>query len=149
MINKVTAEVTAEIAVETGPARRGLGEAVGEVWRLLKKGIDFPLATHTKLHTELRELAGPHMPVLVHKRAKIAETRGPLEDENWFGELGDFVTRMLWPYIEESPALGGRSKNCVAEMLDEIVASEQRSMTELALADILPRTSRFDTSWAS
>jgi hypothetical protein len=141
--------ITAEVVGETAAPRRGLGEAVGEVWRLLKRGIDFPVVTHTRLHTELRELAAPRLPVLVHKRAKIAETRGSLEDENWFGELGDFVTRMLWPYIEESPALEGRSKNCVAEMLDEIVASEQRSMAELALADILPRTSRFDQSWAS
>jgi hypothetical protein len=55
---------------------------------------------------------------------------------------------MLWPYLQESAVLNGRSKNCVAELLDDIVAAEQRNH-DLAMADIIPRTSRFDTSWAT
>jgi hypothetical protein len=125
-----------------------LGEAVREVWRLLKQGIDLPAVKPPALQAELRELAAPHMPVLVHKRAKVSENPGMLDDERWFGELSDFVSQMLWQHIQASEALAGRSKNCVAELLDEIVAMEQRSMTERALADILPRTSRFETGWA-
>ena len=125
-----------------------LGEAVREVWRLLKQGIDLPGVKPPALQAELRELAAPHMPVLVHKRAKVSAKPGVLEDERWFGELNDFVSGMLWQHIQASEALAGRSKNCVAELLDEIVAMEQRSMAEMALADILPRTSRFESGWA-
>ena len=124
-------------------------EAVKEVWRLLKQGIEFSTMREPKLQAELRELAAPHMPLLVYKRAKVGATTGTVEDEKWLGELSDFVSRMLWPYIQESAALSGRSKNCVAELLDEIVAAEQRSGADMALADIIPRTSRFDTSWAT
>ena len=127
--------------------RTGLGGAIREVWRLLKQGIEF--SVEPKLQSEVRDLAAPHMAVLVHKRAKVGATTGTLEDEQWFGELGDFVSRMLWPYLQESPVLNGRSKNCVAELLDEIVAAEQRNFHDLAMADIIPRTSRFDTSWAT
>ena len=127
----------------------GFGTSLREVWRLLKQGIDFSTLGEPKLHSELREMAAPHMAVLVHKRSKVGANTGPIEDEQWYGELGDFVSRMLWPYLQTSPALNGRSKNCVAELLDEIVASEQRVVCERAMVDILPRTSRFDTSWAT
>jgi hypothetical protein len=131
-------------------ASRSFKYGVQEVWRLLKQGVEFPMVPHSPLHNELRELSRPHMAVLVHKRAKISQTRGPLDDESWFGELSDFVGRMIWPYLAENPVLAGRSKNCVAEMLDEIVAHEQQRSVTAALADILPRTSRFDScSWAS
>jgi len=131
-------------------SERSFKQAVQEVWRLLKQGIEYPMVPHSPLHSELRELAEPHMAVLIYKRSKISQTRGPLDDENWFGELSDFVARMLWPYLEENPVLAGRSKNCVAEMLDEIVAHEQQHSVDAALADILPRTSRFDSgSWAT
>ena len=136
----------------TGQVSKGhFGDAVREVWRLLKQGIDLPAVKQPEIQTELRELASPHMAVLVHKRAKVSANPGSLEDERWFGELSDFVSRMLWPHIEASQALQGRSKNCVAELLDEIVAVEQQlcSMREMALADVLPRTSRFESSWAS
>jgi len=125
----------------------GLGMALKEVWRLLKQGIEF--SVEPKLQGEVRELARPHMATLVHKRAKVGATTGPVQDEQWYGELGDFVSRMLWPYLQESPVLNGRSKNCVAELLDEIVAAEQRAVCERAMVDIIPRTSRFDTSWAT
>ena len=137
-------------SVESGmPSNGQLAEAVREVWRLLKQGIDFRAVRPPALQTELRELSAPHMAVLVHKRAKVSVTSGALEDERWFGELSDFVSRILWQQIQTSEALAGRSKNCVAEMLEEIVALEQRTMTELALADVLPRTSRFESGWAS
>jgi hypothetical protein len=126
-----------------------LSAALKEVWRLLKQGVEFSSSGEPKLQSELRELAAPHMAVLVHKRSKIGATTGSIEDEQWFGELGDFVSRMLWPYLQASPVLNGRSKNCVAELLDDIVAAEQRNTCDLAMADIIPRTSRFDSSWAT
>lgn len=133
----------------TGSPATHLGVAVREVWRLLKQGIEFSAAGEPKLKSELRELAAPHMKVLVHKRAKVGAHNGTVEDEQWIGELGDFVARMLWPYLQNSEALAGRSKNCVAELMDEIVAAEQRSMVDVAMMDIIPRTSGFDTSWAT
>lgn len=126
-----------------------LGAALREVWRLLKQGVDFSSSVEPKLQSEVRELAAPHMAVLVHKRTKVGATTGTIQDEQWLGELGDFVSRMLWPYLQASPVLNGRSKNCVAELLDDIVAAEQRNFHDLAMADIIPRTSRFDNSWAT
>jgi len=144
MENTQTAEVSS-----AHPASGRLKEAIREVWRLLKQGVDLPGVKPPALEAELRELAAPHMPVLVHKRAKVSAKPGALEDERWFGELSDFVSHIMWQHIQASEALAGRSKNCVAELLDDIVAMEQRSMTERALADILPRTSRFGSGWAS
>lgn len=133
----------------TGSKATHLTEAVKEVWRLLKQGIEFSGLSEPKFQAELRELAAPHMAVLVHKRARVGSTTGPVEDEHWIGELDDFVSRMLWPHVQNSAFLNGRSKHCVAELMDEIVAAEQRTTVDVALADIIPRTSRFDTSWAT
>ena len=138
---------TAGAMLASVPSSR-VTDAIREVWRLLKQGVDLPAVKPPALEAELRELAAPHMPVLVHKRARVSAHPGTLEDERWFGELSDFVSENLWQHIQASEALAGRSKNCVAELLDGIVAMEQRSHAELALADILPRT-RVGSGWAS
>jgi hypothetical protein len=137
-------------AIMAGDANSGnLVQAFREVWRLMKQGIELPVGKPSALEAELRELAAPHMAVLIHKRAKVSANPHILEDERWFGELSDFVTRIIWQHVQASEALAGRSKNCVAELLDGIVATEQRSTHEEALADILPRASRFEGSgWA-
>jgi len=129
---------------ETRAPGRPLREAVREVWRLLKRGIEFPAEWQSPLQDELRELTTPHLAVLVHKRGKFADA---FQDERWSGELVDFVGRILWPHIETSEALDGRDQNCVAELVDEIIASEQR--VAAARAEVYPLTSRFDASWAS
>jgi hypothetical protein len=118
-----------------------LAEAARDVWRLLKRGIEFPVEWQSPLHSELRELAAPHLAVLVHKRAKLVQA---LQDERWANELGDFVGRILWPHIASSDKLGGRDQNCVAELLDEIVAAEQRVAAQIVP---VPLTSRFDAGW--
>jgi hypothetical protein len=123
---------------------RHLVEAAREVWRLLKRGVDFPADWQSPLQSELRELAAPHLAVLVHKRAKLVQA---LRDERWAGELSDFVGRILWPHLSSSETLVGRSQNCVAELLDEIVAAEQNAVA--AQAEAIPLTSRFDTNWAT
>jgi hypothetical protein len=119
-----------------------LRQAVREVWRLLKQGIDIPTDWQSGLHAELRELAAPHLAVLVHKRTRLVQA---LQDERWASELGDFVSRILWPHLASSDKLAGRSQSCVAELLDEIVAAEQRVAAQIVP---VPLTSRFDTSWA-
>ena len=129
---------------ETRAPGRPLREAVREVWRLLKRGIEFPAEWQSPLQDELRELTTPHLAVLVHKRAKLVQA---LQDERWASELGDFVGRILWPHLSSSETLVGRSQNCVAELLDEIVAAEQHAVA--AQAEAVPLTSRFDTSWAT
>ena len=58
-----------------------------------------------------------------------------------------FVTSTLWPHLKDSAHLAGRDARCVAELLDEIVAAEQRAAA--AVARVVPLTSRFDTSWAT
>ena len=117
------------------------GGAIGEVWRLLKQGIDIPVAWHAPLQDELRELTQPHMAILIYKRAKFDS------DARWRAELHEFVSRTLWPHIANSELLGGRNEAHVAELMDEIVVAEQRREAERE-ADI-PLTSRFDTSWAT
>jgi hypothetical protein len=117
--------------------------AVKEVWRLLRQGIDMPVDWQPALHSELRALAEPHMAVLVHKRAKLVQA---LQDERWASDLVDFVGRIVWPHLNASEHLGGRDQNCVAELLDEIVAVEQRAVARVVP---VPLTSRFDTSWAT
>jgi hypothetical protein len=136
MTNRLT---TGEVAVQGQPFK----ETVREVWRLLKQGIEMPTDWQPALQTELRELAAPHLAVLVHKRTKLVQA---LQDERWASELGDFVSRILWPHLASSDHLAGRSQNCVAELLDEIVAAEQRAVARIVP---VPQTSRFDTSWAS
>jgi hypothetical protein len=125
-------------------AGRPLKQAVREVWRLLRQGIDIPSDWQPALHDELRALAAPHLAVLVHKRAKLVEA---LQDERWASELVEFVNRILWPHLAASEALGGRNQNCVAELLDEIVAAEQRAVA--AVTRTVPLTSRFDSGWAT
>ncbi|HEY1632263.1 MAG TPA: hypothetical protein VGF56_13180 [Rhizomicrobium sp.] len=115
--------------------------AVKEVWRLLRQGIEMPTEWQPALHDELRALAAPHMAVLVHKRAKLA-----LEDERWVADLREFVGRIVWPHLNGSEHLGGRNQSCVAELLDDIVAVEQRAAARVVA---VPLTSRFDTSWAT
>lgn len=129
---------------ETQARGRPLREAVKEVWRLLQRGVDFPADQQSPLQRELRELTAPHLAVLVHKRAKLVQA---LQDERWASELSDFVGRILWPHLSSSETLIGRSQNCVAELLDEIVAAEQHAVA--AQAEAVPLTSRFDTSWAT
>ncbi|HXL99978.1 MAG TPA: hypothetical protein VN932_08610 [Rhizomicrobium sp.] len=125
-------------------AGQPLKQAVKEVWRLLRQGIDIPSDWQPALHDELRALAAPHLAVLVHKRAKLVAA---LQDERWAGELVEFVNRILWPHLATSEALGGRNQNCVAELLDEIVAAEQRAVA--AVTRTVPLTSRFDSGWAT
>lgn len=122
---------------------REFATAAKEVWRLLKQGIEMPTEWQPKLHEELKALAAPHMAVLVHKRAKLVQA---LEDERWATELTDFIGRIVWPHLSASEHLGGRNQNCVAELLDEIVAVEQRAVARVVG---MPQTSRFDTSWAT
>ncbi|HTQ15002.1 MAG TPA: hypothetical protein VMH86_14090 [Rhizomicrobium sp.] len=124
-------------------AGRPAREAIREVWRLLKQGIDMPASWAPALHDEIRELAAPHMAVLVHKRTRMVQA---LQDERWAGELADFIGRIVWPHLSASGNLGGRDRHCLAELLDEIVAAEQRAA---AGAPSIPLTSRFETSWAT
>lgn len=116
--------------------------AIAEVWRLLKQGIDIPAAWHAPLQEELRDLAHPHMAVLMHKRAKFGA-----EDARWHDELHHFVSQTLWPHIAKSELLAGRNEAQVAELLDEVVAASQRREAERETE--IPLTSRFDTSWAT
>jgi hypothetical protein len=117
--------------------------AAKEVWRLLKQGIEMPTEWQPKFHEELKALAAPHMAVLVHKRTRLVQA---LEDERWASELTDFIGRIVWPHLSASEHLAGRNQNCVAELLDEIVAVEQRAVARIVG---VPQTSRFDTSWAT
>jgi hypothetical protein len=112
--------------------------AIAEVWRLLKHGIDIPPAWNTSLVDELKMLSAGHMPVLMYKRAKFNA------DLRWQEELREFVSDKICPHLAKAGV--PISKSHVADVLDEIVATE--SLRESAREAALPLTSRFDTSWA-
>lgn len=130
-------------------AQRGwFSSAIGGAWRLVKQSIALPLATTSPLYAELCSLVAPHLSVLVYKRAKHSEQSSAVIDARWSVELDEFVSRMLWPYLADSPLLEGRSKCNIAEMLDAVIAAEQCAALSNSAINV-PCTSRFDTSWAT
>lgn len=104
-------------------------------FRLFQQGIDFPPSFDRSLESELHELLAPHLAVLVYKRGKFAGS------DRWVQDLEEFVDGEIRPYL--SPA--NASVRRLEKIVDRLIASHQ---TTSALADIMPLTSRFDTSWA-
>ena len=130
-------------------ARTWFSDAIGGAWRLVKQSTHISTAMNASLRNELRALSAPHLPVLIHKRAKYLEEAGAPKNARWTSELDDFVTHMVWPYLFEIPDVHGKSsKRHAAEMLDEIIRAEQRRAAT-ASSDDIPHTSRFDTSWVT
>lgn len=114
-----------------------------EVWHLLKVGIEVPLHAPDTLEQDLRTLAAPHMAVLVHKRAKLAQNEDLVLRGAWLAELSAFaerVGRYLAVELDED-------RRRVIGLLDDIVANEQDRLADAA-GDPIPVTSRFDMRWA-
>jgi hypothetical protein len=138
------------ISMRSSGGRSWFSDAIGGAWRLVKQSTHISTAMNASLRAELRALSEPHLPVLIHKRAKYLGQNSGASDGRWSTELDDFVTHMVWPYLFDVPDVYGKSsKRRAAEMLDEIIRAEQRRIAATTSNDDIPHTSRFDTSWVT
>ena len=111
--------------------------------RRLTAGFDF-LVAKDDVERSLRALAAPHMPVLIHKRSRMA-TEEYILSGKWLGELVAFVER-VGRYLAEDLAADRRR---VVGLLDDIIADEQQKLANVLGRDPMPATSRFDMRWAN
>ena len=120
-------------------------EACKQVFGFLVQGIDFEADKRRAFESELTELIAPHMPVLVHRRAKLLESDG---QGRWSDELDTFMRRNLWPLLGSERAYADRNRTFVTLMLDVAIEREQGRSAAIAVA-VMPQVSRFDATWAS
>jgi hypothetical protein len=102
---------------------------------------------HVAAQSELRELAEPYMPVLMHKREKLKSCIDG--DPRWAAELSQFVGNTIWPQVAKDEAFAGRSQQAIVHLLDGIIASAQSELSERNVHETTPVTWRVDTGWAS
>ena len=119
--------------------------ACKQVLGFLVQGIDLEAGKRRAFESELAELIAPHMPVLVHRRAKLLESDGK---ERWSDELNAFMTRSLWPLLGSERDYADRNRAFVTLMLDVAIEREQGRSAAIAVA-VMPQVSRFDATWAS
>jgi hypothetical protein len=125
-------------------AASGIANELATVWRFLKQGVDFPLDGRHPLEGELRALAGPYMPVLVHKRVKLADESEFILGGRWLDELAEFAERVVC-YLEAE----WLDRRQIVGLLDDIIAEEQQKIADALRRESVPVTSRFDMSWAN
>jgi hypothetical protein len=119
--------------------------AFKQVLGFLAQGIEFEAERRRAFETELKELIAPHMPVLVHRRAKLLASAG---QERWSDELDSFMRQSLWPLLGSDLDYAERNRTFVTLLLDVAIEREQRRASE-ACAAVIPLVSRFDATWAS
>jgi len=129
--------------------QRWFAAAIGDAWRLVKQGTKIRDDASSPFYGDLCALSAPHMPILMHKRAKYLGRADAQMNMRWFSELEDFVTHTIWPQLFEGSSAEAAEKSEIIEALDEIVGAEQRRAAAMIATDNIPHTSRFDTSWVT
>ena len=124
---------------------RPVSNAIKQVIGFLVQGIEFETESWRVFEADLRELVAPHMPVLVHQRAKLLENAG---QERWSDELDRFMRQSLWPLLGEDRDYAERNRTFVTLMLDVTIAEAQRRAAA-AQPESVPLVSRFDATWAT
>jgi hypothetical protein len=121
--------------------------AFREVGRLLAQGIDEAPSGRRAFERELAGIVESHLPVLVHKRAKmfVATDEGAME--RWILELHCFMDRIVLPQMSEDRDYAERHRAQVAAVLDGQIAREQNSSAMRIAEDGLPRVMHFGSSW--
>ena len=122
---------------------RGFSNAVAALREFLTLRAD----ARKRLEQEVRELVDPCLPLLMHKRSRLA---APKEDgtacaRRWYTELEFYVDRILLPM------LGVRHEDDRAHVLglvDAMVAAGQARAAAEALRTPPVITWRVDTGWA-
>lgn len=118
--------------------------AVRQVVGFLVQGMEFEREGWRAFEAEMRELIAPHLPVLVHRRAKLLDGS---DGSSWSEELDTFMRQSLWPLLGDERAYAERNRTFVTLMLDVAIAEEQRRVQ--ARVESLPFVRNFDASWAS
>jgi hypothetical protein len=122
---------------------RPVSSAIKQVIGFLVQGIEFETESWRVFEADMKELVAPHMPVLVHQRAKMLDGAG---QERWSDELDRFMRQSLWPLLGEDRAYADRNRTFVTLMLDVTIAEAQRR-TAAARSETIPQVSRFDAAW--
>ena len=120
-------------------------EAFRQVVVLLVQGLVFDVDQRRAFETELRELIAPHMPILIHRRAKLLESNG---EERWSDELDGFMRTSLWPLLGTDLDYADRNRTFVTLLIDVMIEREQRRVP-LANSAAMPLVSQFDAGRAS
>lgn len=117
--------------------------AFRQVLGFLAPGLNSQLGRRRALESELRELIAPHLPILMHRRAKLLENSG-----GWCDELESFMRTSLWPMLGADLDYAERNRTFVTLLIDVMIEREQRRTAQMN-AVAMPLVSRFDASWAS
>lgn len=135
-----TIAVCEEIA--PGPAERhAFGGVLAEVLGFLFQGFGDGPGERSVLENEVAALAAPHLPVLLHKRARYGSG-----STHWRLELESVVDRAVMPYASGGTIFPAIHRRRLIRML-EMHLSEQARHSEQAVT-ATPVVWRIDTSWA-
>jgi hypothetical protein len=119
--------------------------AIRQVVAFLIQGINLDAERRRAFECELKELIAPHLPVLVHQRAKLLASAGP---ERWSDELDVFLRQSLWPLLGADKDYADRNRIFVTLVVDVAIEQEQKRQAQTG-APLIPLVSRFDASWAN
>ncbi len=124
---------------------RPVASAIKQVIGFLVQGMEFETEGWRSFESDLKELVAPHMPVLVHRRAKLLDGNS---QDRWSDELDRFMRDSLWPLLGDDRDYAERNRTFVTLMLDVTVAEEQRRLAAVQ-PETVPQVSRFDATWAT
>lgn len=120
-------------------------EAFRQALVVLGQGFDLEAERRREFESELDQLIAPHLPVLMHRRAKLLEGAG---NDLWCDELDNFIRTNLWPLLGADLDYAQRNRTFVTLLIDVTIEREQRR-TALESSAAMPLVSNFDASWAS
>lgn len=127
----------------------GWGHGFTDALASVRGFLDLRGRARERLERDVAELVGPGLPLLMHKRSRLA---GPKEDgtacaQRWYRELEYYVDRIVLPMLRTRTADEDRAH--VIALVDAMVAAEQARAAARALRTPRPITWQFDTGWAS
>jgi len=125
----------------------GWGHGFADVAAAVRGFLTLRADAGARLERDVRELVQPCLPLLMHKRSKLA---GPKDDgtacaQRWYGELESYVDRILSPMLRVRRE---EDRAHVLALVDTMVAAEQAKAAAEALRTPPAVTWRVDTGWA-
>lgn len=119
--------------------------AFRQVFGLITHGLNLDAERRRGFESELDQLIAPHLPVLMHRRAKLLACAG---EDLWCDELDSFMQTNLWPLLGADLDYAERNRTFVTLLIDVTIEREQRRRAIVSSAAV-PLVSQFDASWAS
>jgi hypothetical protein len=129
------------------PAR--VHAACREVVRLFAESFDGAPGGRQAFESELAQLIAPHLSVLAHKRERMFVEGDEGAMQRWSLELRCYIDCSVLPLMGVERAYADRNRGLVAEILDRIIAREQKRPAEQSCSRQLPSVTPFDSSWAT